>query len=1034
MIVLHAGETGGELVLWGETGTPDPVNSGPIKRRCPRPHPAAAGSADLEGALAAADAGPGAQCCTAIAWLPSAAGAPVPSGPLLGEPPPGTEETELRPWQVPGCRLAAATAIKLLAACSGQRVLAPGLAIGADLAYWIAVLHMTGSLVARGRFLPELGRRNSGWQAEWRPHFQGSDAEWLARLAARMPSAARCLALEPGQGPPRRPAQAAARAFADAATDCLVRDAAGASNPARRRPRKPPASFASEHDAWLYALQSGSGSWPDRDGRAAGLNSQIATWKRPLAIAADSPFRLCFRLEEPAEFQLLGGDGLQMPRDGWYLRFLLQPHADPSLLIDLADVWKPGDAGAKTPGGPVSLESLLLTIGQAAALSRSVASGLDASSPGGACLETSTAHRFLAQEAAALEQAGFGVMLPSWWGRRGTAVRLATRARAGSAGMASPSQFSLDALVDVEWEIVLGDRALSLAELEELARLKIPLVRVRGQWVELSADEIAAAIDYWKGRKQDRIAVRDIVKLAFGAEAGESGLTNAGLQAEGWVDDLLGQLGGHETPELLAAPEEFAGQLRPYQARGYTWLEFLQRWSLGACLADDMGLGKTIQTLALLERDRQSGVGRPVLLACPTSVMDNWRREAGRFTPGISVLVHHGPRRKKGKAFRAAAAAHDLVVVSYGLLHRDARTLGSMAWRGVILDEAQNIKNPSTLQARAARDLRADYRVALTGTPVENHVGDLWSIMEFLNPGLLGTQAAFKRDYFVPIQALGDEPARERLRRATAPFILRRLKTDQTVISDLPEKLEAKVYCSLTTEQASLYKAAVDDLEQKLGESEGIGRRGLVLATITRLKQICNHPAQYLGGSTADPQRSGKLDRLTAMLEEMLAVGEKALVFTQFAAMGNLLRQHLQAAFGAEVLFLHGAIPRQQREQMVERFQTAGGPQIFILSLRAGGTGLNLTAANHVFHFDRWWNPAVESQATDRAFRIGQERNVLVHKYICSGTLEEKIDESFERKEGIARSIVGTGESWLTELGDDELRQVLALSHAVEAT
>ena len=442
-----------------------------------------------------------------------------------------------------------------------------------------------------------------------------------------------------------------------------------------------------------------------------------------------------------------------------------------------------------------------------------------------------------------------------------------------------------------------------------------------------------------------------------------------------------------------------------------------------------MGLGKTIQTLALIQRDWRAKGKRPVLLVCPTSVVNNWEKEAARFTPRLPVLVHHGPGRKRGAAFKKEAGKHAIVVSSYGLVHRDVKFLKDVPWGGVVLDEAQNIKNPETKQARATRSLEADYRVALTGTPVENNVGDLWSIMEFLNPGFLGSESEFKRKFFVPIQAERDPSAAERLKRITGPFILRRLKTDRSIISDLPEKLETKVFCSLTKEQASLYASVLKETEEALESAEGIQRRGLILGTLSKLKQVCNHPAQLLGDNSGIADRSGKLVRLTEMLEEVIEVGDRALIFSQFAEMGGLLQRHVQETFGLEALFLHGGVPKRQRDRMVERFQNEdGGPPIFILSLKAGGTGLNLTSANHVFHFDRWWNPAVENQATDRVFRIGQARNVQVHKFICAGTVEEKIDEMIERKKEIAEKVVGAGEGWLTELSNDDLKGVLALS------
>jgi len=369
-----------------------------------------------------------------------------------------------------------------------------------------------------------------------------------------------------------------------------------------------------------------------------------------------------------------------------------------------------------------------------------------------------------------------------------------------------------------------------------------------------------------------------------------------------------------------------------------------------------------------------------------------------------------------------------MVISTYALVQRDLEFLKKVPWAGVVLDEAQNIKNPETKQARAARSLKTEYRIALTGTPVENNVGDLWSIMEFLNQGFLGTQNAFKRNFFIPIQAEQDPDAANRLKHITGPFILRRLKTDKSIISDLPEKTEMKVFCQLTREQASLYAAVLKDVEDSLNSSEGIQRKGMILATLSKLKQVCNHPAQFLGDNSSITERSGKLTRLQEMLEEIIELKDRALIFSQFAEMGAILRRYIQEIFGMEVYFLHGAVPRRKRDRMIESFQSDDrSPPVFILSLKAGGTGLNLTRANHVFHFDRWWNPAVENQATDRAFRIGQRKNVLVHKFICIGTLEERIDEMIERKKLIAEKVIGTSEGWLTEFSNDELREIFAL-------
>jgi len=465
-------------------------------------------------------------------------------------------------------------------------------------------------------------------------------------------------------------------------------------------------------------------------------------------------------------------------------------------------------------------------------------------------------------------------------------------------------------------------------------------------------------------------------------------------------------------------------ELYQYQKEGIEFALFKKV----AIIADEMGLGKTIQTLTLIQRDWHFGERRPLLLICPTSVVSNWEREASRFTPDLPVMVHHGIERARGQQFKEDACRHAIVVSSYALLQRDFEVLKEVNWAGIVLDEAQNIKNPGTKQAKAARALEGDYRVALTGTPVENSVGDLWSIMEFLNPGFLGTQTEFKERFFVPIQAARDPEATENLRHLTGPFILRRLKTDKTVIADLPEKMEMKVFCALTKEQASLYEAVVNETLKGLDKTEGIQRKGMILATLSKLKQVCNHPAQFLSDNSLIPGRSGKLARLTEMVEEMVEVGDRALIFSQFAEMGALLQRYLQEVFGREVLFLHGGVLKKHRDRMVERFQADGnGPSLFILSLKAGGTGLNLTGASHVIHFDRWWNPAVENQATDRAYRIGQTRNVQVHKFICAGTLEEKIDEMIEQKKEISEKVIGTGETWLTELSTAKLKDLFGL-------
>jgi SNF2 family DNA or RNA helicase len=449
-----------------------------------------------------------------------------------------------------------------------------------------------------------------------------------------------------------------------------------------------------------------------------------------------------------------------------------------------------------------------------------------------------------------------------------------------------------------------------------------------------------------------------------------------------------------------------------------------------------MGLGKTIQTIALLvrEKDLLGSLSAPALLIAPTSVVTNWEREIARFAPGLQIYVHRGANRLKGSEFLNAIQDRDVVLTSYPIVRQDVQSIQSVQWLAVILDEAQNIKNPETKQTQAIRQIKAEFRVALTGTPVENRLSELWSIMHFLNPGYLGVRRAFRENFALPIERYHDEDALGKLKQLTTPFILRRVKTDPHVISDLPEKVETKVYCTLTEEQATLYEAVVQDVMKRIEAEDGIQRRGLVLSMLMQLKQICNHPVQYLhqagkgAGDVPLDHRSGKLERLGELLEEILAEGDRMLIFTQFAEMGQILARHLPEAFGAAAQFLHGGTPAKERDQMVKRFQEdEHAPPVFILSLKAGGTGLNLTRANHVFHFDRWWNPAVEDQATDRVFRIGQKRNVQVHKFVTTGTLEEMIDDMIESKKGLAQAVVGSGENWLTEISTDELRQVVSL-------
>jgi superfamily II DNA or RNA helicase len=987
----------------------------------------------------------------AVLLLPSHNGRPVASSPLIAEPPATGDRCSLGLWRVTTVELPWRHAIEFLSVCAGKRVLADGVIVADDLMFWVAGLRLAAALVARQHFLPDVIEDNGRYIARWRPVPSNEETRAMAQLAAAMPDV--CRALQDRVSLPRSsrrratdtvPAHSGRETssplvvlseFIAGAVDQLVRSAA---MPAA-------ASLESVDEQWLAALSQPDGNLEADHTALDQLRQRLQDWWRPVALHASSPFRLCFRLEEPAppispcpSLAAARDDGrkarrkdcIVSPDGAWRLAYLLQARQDPSLMLPTSEAWSAPQRTARLvrQSGFDIHEYLLHAFGEAAHLYPLVGESLRGEMPAGVELDAAGAVAFVTEQAGKLEQAGFGVMLPAGWTSRGSRLHLVARAHAKPPAMTASGGLSLEALAEIDFRIALGDHEVTLDELRALAELKVPLVRARGQWVLLDAQEIERAIALLQ-REPRQATVQETLRMALGATS-PNGIELDRLNADGWLGDLVKQLNGQGRVEELGVPGGFRGTLRPYQERGYWWLAFLRRWGLGACLADDMGLGKTVQTLAHILYDRAMAPVPPVLLVCPTSVIGNWQHESTRFAPGLEVLVHHGSSRAREQAeFLQAAGRYDVVLTSYSLLQRDFATLNQITWSGVVLDEAQNIKNAEAKQARAARELKAGYRIALTGTPVENNVGDLWSLMEFLNPGLLGNAAEFKRKFFVPIQVTRDSGAAERLKRLTAPFILRRLKTDKTVIADLPDKLEMKVYCTLTPEQASLYAAVVEEAMPTIESSDGIQRKGMVLAMLSKLKQICNHPAQFLKDNSAIIGRSGKLARLVEMLEEASEAGERALVFSQFAEMGAIIKGHLESTFGREVLFLHGGVPKQRRDEMVVRFQNpaSDGPVVFVLSLKAGGTGLNLTAASRVFHFDRWWNPAVEQQATDRAFRIGQRRQVFVHKFVCAGTLEEKIDGIIEGKRSMAQAIVGSGEEWLTKLSTAELRELLTL-------
>lgn len=969
----------------------------------------------------------------------------------------GPRAASLYPWQVEGYCLTPLQAMQFL------QSLPLGLAnreadfIGTDVRFWSHVARWGLDLLARCKFLPGLRLVSDGVRAaaiaDWQPLLDSAlDQSRLETFAQQLPPACRFYQPAPLEDvaaitlPP--PPQTLILSFLQGVLAAQVR-AVAQSQPLPANP--------SPLGRWLQALREDEPELELDPETRDRLLAVLTTWSRPVYpyLSGQRLFHACFSLQTPDRE---GGD--------WHLDYGLQAANDPTFVVDAATIWEQSGESFDYQGRTIAQpqETLLMGLGLAARLYPLLAESLEAERPQSCTLTPLQAYEFLKAGVWRLQENGLGVILPpslaqreAWSNRLG--LRIQARAATGKRAQA----LGLSSLLNFEWQLAIAGQTLSQEEFERLASLNSPLVQINGQWVELRPQDVKAARAFFAERPDQRtLSLEEALRLSTGDTQTIAKLPVVNFEATGALQELLATLTNQRSLAPIDPPREFRGELRPYQARGAGWLAFLERWGLGACLADDMGLGKTIQCIAfLLSLQEQEALDAPVLLICPTSVLGNWEREVRRFGPTLKTLVHHGDKRAKGKSFERAVQGKHLIISSYALAYRDLKEFQQIQWRGLVIDEAQNIKNPQAKQAQAIRELNAHFRIALTGTPVENRLSELWSIMDFLNPGYLGPRPFFQRRFAIPIERYGDTDSLQTLRSLVQPFILRRLKTDRDIIQDLPEKQEMTVFCGLSPEQATLYQQTVDHTLAALEAAEGIQRRGMILALLMKLKQICNHP--LLGKTESHPvgtkatgkvarsrmqthqrgflqpeaaavatthfsRSSGKLQRLDEMLEELLENGDRALIFTQFAEWGKLLKIHLETRHNREIFFLYGETRQAQREEMVDRFQhDPQGPPIMILSLKAGGVGLNLTRANHVFHYDRWWNPAVENQATDRAFRIGQTRNVQVHKFVCSGTLEEKIHDLIESKKALAEQVVGAGEDWLTELDTDQLRTLLLL-------
>jgi SNF2 family DNA or RNA helicase len=776
--------------------------------------------------------------------------------------------------------------------------------------------------------------------------------------------------------------------------------------------------------------------WDD----AVGMNHyhQWREWRdRINQSQTPGTFILTFQLAEPVR-----------ANDDWALLFQVAPRSDPSQQLSLSDYWqaKPKQRQAMGLGDDFE-QGLLLHLGYAARIYPKLWEGMETDQPSAIALPVEAAFDFLQEAAWVLEDAGYRVIVPAWWtpkGRQRAKVKLRASSSKKASQVESSGYFSQTSLVSYQYELAIGDESVNQQEWQKLLEAKAPLVQFRGQWMVLDQAKMKQMLEFWKKQQanQPELTLTELMKLS----ASDDDDVELVVDHDRTLMEMLRRLNDKTQFEEMADPAQFQGTLRPYQRRGLGWLIYLENLGLNGCLADDMGMGKSAQVIARLVYEREQAAPPPkrkskkaapsesqilpTLLIAPTSVVGNWGKEIEKFAPHLRYLLHHGVDRiRDAKTFKQTIQDCDVIITSYTLVRMDEAMLSAQQWQRIVIDEAQNIKNPKAAQTKAILKLPAASRLALTGTPVENRLLDLWSIFNFLNPGYLGKESQFRSSFEVPIQRDGDVRRSATLKKLVEPFILRRVKTDPTIIQDLPDKMEQKCYCNLTKEQAALYEVVVKDVEQAIETVDGIQRKGMILATLTKLKQICNHPAQFLqDGSDFTGERSHKLERLLEMIEEVMAEGESLLIFTQFTEIGESLVKCFRAR-RHNTYYLHGGVAQKKRGQMITEFQDPEtAPSIFVLSLKAGGVGITLTKANHVFHFDRWWNPAVEDQATDRAFRIGQTKNVFVHKFIALGTLEEKIDQMIEDKKKLAGAIVGSDESWLSTLDNQAFKQLIALN------
>jgi superfamily II DNA or RNA helicase len=837
------------------------------------------------------------------------------------------------------------------------------------LAAWAAAATAGVGLVARGRLLPTATPAGYGaWRAG---PLDPADAQWLAALSAAMPAQAHALPVA-GTGPLRiRSPETLVQALWDAIADVTVRTAAAA------RATTAPAFAAREPVE----------------------TAELAGWLAETDAALTAGARTVLRVEAPGK-----------PDEPFAGVLALRSVADPSLTVDVADLWD-APAAVLARLGEQAETDLLLALRRGVRAWPPLAPVLRAATPIEVSLDDEAIADLLDTGTEVLGGAGIEVLWPAEL--LGEGPKLRATAVTPTPASAAKSTFGLHDLLEFRWQVTVGGEVLTDEEVAALAEAKRPLVRLRGRWVRVDPE----LLERLRRRRARRVTGVEALAAALTGTLTVGGET-VEFRPDAPLAELLNRL-AEAGDRDLASPAGLDATLRPYQQRGLAWLAQMCELGLGGCLADDMGLGKTVQLIALHLHRRPLQAG-PTLVICPTSLLGNWQRELARFAPSVPVRRYHG-----GDRHLEDVAGDEVVLVSYGVVRRDRPQLATLSWGLVVADEAQHAKNPLSRTARELRAIPATTRVALTGTPVENRLTELWSVLDWTTPGLLGRLEDFRRTVAVPVERYRDPDATAALSRLVRPFLLRRRKSDPGIAPELPAKTETDRVVPLTTEQATLYEAVTRETLAQIEQADGIARRGMVLGLLTALKQICNHPAQYLHEAGPLPRRSGKLAALDELLDVILDEGESVLVFSQYVQMCRLVQAHLTAR-GVGSLFLHGGVPAQRREQMVAEFQDGAVP-VLLLSIKAGGVGLNLTRASHVIHYDRWWNPAVEDQATDRAYRIGQRHAVQVHKLVTEGTVEDRIATMLATKRELADAVVGAGEGWITEMSNAELADLVRL-------